>query len=71
MVLVENWPFLHVFILGNGGQENLVYDFLEGKNACLGYKNRSSKSRNIEIFPKELADGFGSKLVIFACIYFR
>ena len=43
MVLVENWRFLHVFILGNRGQENLVYDILEGKNACLGYKNKKFK----------------------------
>ena len=40
MVLVDNWPFLHVFILGEIGEENVFYDILEGKNACLGYKNK-------------------------------
>ena len=45
------------FILGNVGQENVVYDILEGKNTFLGNKTRSSKSKKIEIFPK----GFGSK----------
>ena len=43
MVLVENWPFLHVSILGNIVQENVFYDILEGKNAFLGYKNKKVK----------------------------
>ena len=43
MVLVENWPFFHVFILGNIVQENVFYDILEGKNAFLGYKNKKLK----------------------------
>ena len=34
-------------------------------------KKRSSKSRKIEIFPKGLDHGFGAKLAIFACFYFR
>ena len=47
MVLVDNWPFLHVFILGNIVQENVFYDILEGKNASLGYKNNKiQKSKN-------------------------
>ena len=33
MVYVQNWPFLHVFILGNRGQENVFYDILARKNA--------------------------------------
>ena len=43
MVLVENWPVLHVFTLGNIVQENVFYDILEGKNAFLGYKNKKLK----------------------------
>ena len=47
MVDVQNWPFLHVFIFGNRGQENLFHDILAGKNAFLGYKNkRLKKSKN-------------------------
>ena len=38
MVLVQNWPFFHLFVLGNIGQENVFYDILERKNAFLGYK---------------------------------
>ena len=40
MVLVQNWPFFHVFFLGEIGQENVFYDILEWKNASLGYKNK-------------------------------
>ena len=43
MVLVENWSFLHVYILGNIVQENVFYDILEGENAFLGYKNERFK----------------------------
>ena len=31
MVLVEKWPFFHVFFLGNIGQENLFHTILERK----------------------------------------
>ena len=58
MVLVKNWPFLHLF-LGNLDQEKVFYDILERKKALLGYKKRSSKSRKIGVFPKGLTPGFG------------
>ena len=31
------------FFVRNIGQENVVYDILERKNASLGYKNKKSK----------------------------
>ena len=47
MVLVQNWPFLHVFIFGDRGQEKVFYDILEGINTFLGYKNEKlKKSKN-------------------------
>ena len=50
MVLVQNWSFLHVFILGNIVQENVFYNILEGKNAFLGYKNKKfKKSKNWDL----------------------
>ena len=52
MVLVQNWPFLHVFIFGNRGQEYVFYGILEGINAFLGYKNKKFKSRKTEIFQR-------------------
>ena len=44
MVLVQNWSFLHVFILGILSQENVFHDILEGKNVFLGYKNKKFKN---------------------------
>ena len=35
MVIVQKSPFFQVFFLGNIGQENVFYDFLERKNAFL------------------------------------
>ena len=49
MVLVKNWPFFHLFILGNigQGQENVFYDILERKDAFLGDKNKKlQRSKN-------------------------
>ena len=43
MVLVQKWPFLELFFLGNIEQENVFYDILERKNAFLGYKNKKLK----------------------------
>ena len=43
MVYVQNWPFLHFFIFGNRGQENVFCDFLERKNAFLGRKKKKFK----------------------------
>ena len=47
MVLVQKWPFFELFFLGNIGQENVFYDILERKNACVRYKNKKfKKSKN-------------------------
>ena len=70
MVLFQNWPFFHLFVLGKIGQENMFYDILEGKNAFLNYKNKRVKIREIYIFPKGLVHGFGQKLAIFPTVIF-
>ena len=64
MVLVQKCPFFQLFFLGDIRQENVFYDILERKNAFLGYKNKKFKNRKIDIFPKELTHGFGSKMAI-------
>ena len=62
MITSKNWHFskgvnpwfwstklssLQGFFLGNIGQENIFYDILERKKACLGYKNKKfKKSKN-------------------------
>ena len=71
MVLVKKWPFLPVLFLGNIGQENMFYDIVELKNAFLGLKKKSWKSRKIEIFPKRLTHGFDQKMAISPCSFFR
>ena len=38
MILVENWHFIRLFILGEIGQEKVFYDILYIKNAFLDYR---------------------------------
>ena len=61
MVSVQNWPFFHVFILGNIGQENVFYNILERKNAFLGYKNEKFKKSKKLYFSKGVSPCFWSK----------
>ena len=70
MVLVQKWPYFHLFFLGNIGQENVFYDIIERKNATLGYKNKKFKQSKIDIFLKGLTDGFGPKMKIFPTFFF-
>ena len=42
------------FILGNIGQENVIYDILERKNAFLGFKNKKAKKSKNWHFSKEV-----------------
>ena len=62
--------FSTCFFLGNIGQENVFYDILERKNAFLGYKKRSSKSRRMAIFPTCLSHCFGPKIAIYPTSFF-
>ena len=71
MVLVQKWRFFNFFFfLGNIGQENVFYDILERKTHCWGIKTRNSKSRKINIFPKELTHSFGPKMATFPIFFF-
>ena len=71
MVLVHKWPFFQLFFLGKKGQENVFYDILERKNACLGYKNKKFKKSKNCIFLKGLTHGFCTKMAIFPTFFFR
>ena len=62
--------FPTVFFLGNVAQENVFYDILERKKTFLGHKNKRSKTRKIDIFPKGLTHGFGPKIAIFPTFFF-
>ena len=61
MLLVQKWPFFQLFFLGNIGQKNVFYDILEGKNACLGYKNKKFKKSKNWHFSKGVNPWFWSK----------
>ena len=71
MVSVQNWSFLHVFILGNIVQENVFYDILEGKNAFLGYKNKKFKKSKNWHFSKGVNPWFWSKNGHFPNFFFN
>ena len=61
MVLVQKWPFLQLFFLGNIGQENVFYDILEEKKACLSYKYKKFKESKNWHFSKGVNQWFWSK----------
>ena len=62
MVLVQNWPFFHLFFLGNVGQEKVFYDILERENAFLGYKNSKFKKWKNFDFSKGVNPWFWSEI---------
>ena len=70
MVSVQKWPFFQDFLLGKIGQQNVFYDFLERKNACLGYKNKKfKKSKNLH-FSKGVNPWFWCKNGHFSNFFF-
>ena len=78
MVFVRNRPFFDFFFYFRTCRPGkcLLYPrkmclrYSRTKKAFLGYKNKSSKSRKIEIFPKGLVQGFGRKLALFFAFYY-
>ena len=61
MVLVQKLPFFQSFFLSNISQENVFYNILEQKNACLGYKNKMLKNSKNWHFSKGVTSWFWSK----------
>ena len=54
MVLGKNWPFLHLYISGNIGQQNIFYDSLERKSTFLGFnKKKCKKSKQFKKMKKK------------------
>ena len=70
MVLIQKWPFFPLFFLGNIGQENVVYDILERKNAFPRYKNRKFKKSTNWHFSKGVNPWFWSKNGHFSNLFF-
>ena len=62
------FPFF--FLIETIGQEDVLYDILEGYNAFPSYNQKFKKSE-IEIFPKGLTHGFGPRMAIFPSFLFK
>ena len=58
------------FFLGNIRQENVFYDTLERKNACLGYKNKKFKKSKNWQFSEGVNPSFWSKNGHFSKLFF-
>ena len=64
----KNGLFSNLFVLGNIGQEKVVYDILKRKNASLGYKNKKFKKAKNWHFSKSwfwFKNGYFSNLFFF------
>ena len=70
MVLVQKWPLLQVFSLGNIGQETVFYNILEQKNAFLDCKNKKSKKSKNWHFSQGVNPWFWSKNSHFSDFFF-
>ena len=69
--LYKKWPFFQLcFARQYRPGKRLCFRYSRTKDARLGYKKRSSKSRKIAIFPKRLTHGFGPKMTIFPTSFF-
>ena len=66
----RNGHFSNFQFLENIDQENLFYGILERKDVFLGFKNKKLEIRKIDIFPKRLTHGFGTKMAIFPTFIF-
>ena len=66
----KNDHFSNLFFLGNIGQENILYDILEGKNAFLGYKNKKLKKSKNWHFSKGVNPWFWYKNCHFSNFFF-
>ena len=66
----KNARFSNFFFFGNIGQESIVYDILERKNAFLGYKNKTLKKSKNWHFSKGVNPWFWSKNGHFSNILF-
>ena len=69
--LSKNGHFCNFFFLGNIGQENVLYDILERKNAFLCYKNMKFEKAKKWRFSKEVNPWFYSKNGHFSKFFFR
>ena len=71
MVLMQKWPFLQDFLLGNIDQINVSYDILELKERLSRLKKQQDQNvEKLEIFPDGLPHSFVPKIAIFPTFFF-
>ena len=66
----KNGHFPNFFFKGNIGQENVLYDVLERKNAFLGYKIKKLRKSKSWDFSKGVSPWFWSKIGHFCMFLF-
>ena len=71
LVLVQKWPFSHLFFKAIQARKMSFTIFQKKKKPFQAIKTRSSKSRKIDIFPKWLTHGFGFKKAPFPTFFSR
>ena len=70
-VLVKNWQFFHVFILGITGQKDVFHHNLERKNGFLDFKNNNLiQSKNWDL-SKGVSPWFWSKIRNYSILLFQ
>ena len=62
MLLVNNWQFFHLFIIGKIAQHSVFESILEKKKPFPDYKNKELKKSKIWHFSKEVTKWFQSKI---------
>ena len=70
MVLFKTWPFFQLFFKEIQARKTSFTIFQNEKTPFQPIKTRSSKSRKIDVFPKGLTYGFGSKNGLFFHLFF-
>ena len=67
----KNGHFLNCFLFQAIQAKNICVTIFKKKIPLQAIKTRSTKSRQIKIFPKGLTHGFGAKMVIFSNFFLQ
>ena len=70
MLLVQKWPFFQLFFKAIQARKKSFRYFRTNKTHFYTIKTRSSKSRNISLFPKGVTHGFNPIMAIFPTFFF-
>ena len=70
-VLVKNWQFFHLFIIGEIGQEKCVWEYSRKKKAFPDYKNNKLKKWKICDFSKGVSPWLWLKIGNFSIFYWN